>query len=107
MPEEFRNGIILGYKIQIFNSTSSLLQEFVRWPFQHSMLITGLEAFTNYTVHVGAFTSVGYGVPFAVVQQTDEERKLEAFQLALLRETVVSNNSCPLHTTYCAQTSLV
>lgn len=76
VPKYFQNGIILGYRIQVFNTSEmSLLQEIVVGPYQFSTFINGLEPITNFSVSIKAFTSVGDGVPFNDFKMTHEERK--------------------------------
>ena len=61
VPPQFENGIIKGFKVEYQedrpNSELAIIERFlVNW-----VLLDGVKKFTEYSVRVSAFTSIGYG----------------------------------------------
>ena len=73
-PEQDQNGVITGYNVTysiigggvMVNTTSGI---------QRSIELTGLEKFTQYSISVAAFTSVGIGPSDSITVSTDTDGK--------------------------------
>ena len=62
VPEELQNGIILGYRVILYDKTGSYVRNItVQGLNTTSLKIGGLEVWTNYSVQVCAFTIKGNG----------------------------------------------
>lgn len=75
--EEDRNGIILGYRVALSNSTGEFMRN-ISVPGSEVMTIIlgGLEIWTNYSMQIFAFTVKGNGPWSRIVRGiTDEEGK--------------------------------
>jgi len=64
VPEQFRNGLETGYRIRYNNSFDSQIM-MVGGRNTLAVTISGLVAFTNYSVEVAAVSNEGMG-PFSV-----------------------------------------
>jgi len=64
VPLQFRNGLEIGYRIRYNNSFDSQIME-IRSRTTLAVTISGLVAFTDYSVEVAAFSGEGMG-PFSV-----------------------------------------
>jgi len=75
--EEDRNGIILGYRVALSNSTGELMRN-ISVLGSEFVTIGGLEVWTNYSMQVCAFTVKGNGPWSPIVRGiTDEEGKYQ------------------------------
>ena len=76
VPDAYKNGIILGYKVHYteINGNGSSVTENLP-PSQQSLNIKGLKKFTLYNVTVLAYTSKGDGVVSVKVLMTDQDGK--------------------------------
>ena len=80
-----QNGIILGYRVSLFDADgSSLRNETVMNFNQLSYQFQGLEVWTNYSVKMCAFTSKGNG-PYSarLPARTGEGGKIKKIKLVL------------------------
>ena len=74
MLPQFANGIIRGFRVEyqtihLSNSTVKTRERFlVNW-----VLLDGLKKFTEYSVRVRAFTSVGYGPENIITVLTSQD----------------------------------
>ncbi|XP_055349306.1 cell adhesion molecule Dscam2-like [Paramacrobiotus metropolitanus] len=67
LPSEYINGVLLGYKVLFKPSTEWTSQPDVKMVTETSCSVDDLKKFTNYTIHVLAFTKMGDGVSSAAV----------------------------------------
>ncbi len=67
-----RNGVILGYNVTYMSSDNDLVHTTT---IDTMISITGLLVYTNYTVSVAAYTSIGSGPFDSIVVTTDSERE--------------------------------
>ena len=75
MPEDDRNGILLGYVVY-YNRTTGTETSFVHRSTERSVEITNLERYTIYQFEMTAFTSIGQGNRSTVIYcTTDEDSK--------------------------------
>ena len=82
VPYETINGIGIGYKLALFNTSGYNIRNYTLEASVLTIEITDLDIWTNYSVKMSAFTVVGDG-PWSesILENTDEEGKLWAFHL--------------------------
>ncbi len=68
LPVDDRNGVILGYNVTYMSSDNDLVDTTT---IDTMINITGLLVYTNYTVSVAAYTSIGSGPFDSIVVTTD------------------------------------
>lgn len=74
VPNGYKNGIIMGYKIQyteMMDNGSVETEDLEPW--KRSLSITGLKKFTLYNITVLAYTSKGDGVSYNKVIMTNQD----------------------------------
>ena len=82
VPYETINGIGLGYKLALFNTSAYNMRNYTLEASVLTLEITDLDIWTNYSVKMSAFTVVGDGLwSESILENTDEEGKLWAFHL--------------------------
>lgn len=78
VTQEDQNGIILGYRVSLFDTRGISLRNVTVWnSSQSSYQFQGLDVWTNYSVKMCAFTSKGNG-PYSsiLLANTDEDGKI-------------------------------
>lgn len=82
VPYETINGIGIGYKLALFNTSAYNIRNYTLEASVLSLKITDLDIWTNYSIKMSAFTVVGDG-PWSesVLEDTDEEGKPRASHL--------------------------
>jgi len=82
VPYETINGIGIGYKLALFNTSAYNIRNYTLEASVLSLKITDLDIWTNYNIKMSAFTVVGDG-PWSesVLEDTDEEGKPRASHL--------------------------
>ena len=74
--KETRNGVCLGYKLNLFASPGHKIRNYTVSASVLSLEITGLEVWTNYSIKMAAFTIAGVGKwSDAILVDTTEESK--------------------------------
>lgn len=76
VPYETINGIGIGYKLALFNTSAYNIRNYTLEASVLSLEITDLDIWTNYSIKMSAFTIVGEG-PWSelILEDTDEEGK--------------------------------
>ena len=92
VPDEDINGIIIGYKLALFNTSGENMRNYTLNASLLSLEITGLEIWTNHSIRMVAFTVVGEG-PWSnfIRGTTDEEGEPQDTQSSL--QLRLSSNS--------------
>lgn len=82
VPYETINGIGIGYKLTLFNTSAYNIRNYTLKASDLSLEIIDLDIWTNYSVKMSAFTVVGDG-PWSesILESTDEEGKPRASNL--------------------------
>lgn len=85
VPYETINGIGIGYKLALFNTSTYNIRNYTLNVSVLSLEITDLDIWTNYSIKMSAFTVVGDG-PWSdsILEDTDEEGKPQAANLLSL-----------------------
>ena len=92
VPDEDINGIIIGYKLALFNTSGENMRNYTLNASLLSLEITVLEIWTNYSIRMVAFTVVGEGPWSNLIRgTTDEEGEPQDTQSSL--QLRLSSNS--------------